>query len=201
MLLAEVAATSAAVAATSARSRKVALLAACLRGAAPDEVPVVVAYLSGELRQRRTGLGYAALRTEARTAPEPSLDVLEVDAEFERLSSLAGKGSQAQRRDGFAALLARATEPEQRLLRGLVSGELRQGALEGVMLEAVAAAAEVPSAAVRRAVTLAGSVAPWRRQCSSGARPALTHSACTWARHCARCSRSRPPTSPTRCRG
>ncbi len=159
MLLAEVASTSAAVAATSARSRKVALLAACLRDAAPEEVPVVVAYLSGELRQRRTGLGYAALRTEAGVAAEPSLGVLEVDAEFERLSALAGKGSQAQRRDGFAALLARATEAEQRLLRGLVSGELRQGALEGVMLEAVAAAAEVPAAAVRRAVTLAGSVA------------------------------------------
>ncbi len=159
MLLATVAATSAEVAATSARSLKVAALAACLKDAADDEVPVVVAYLSGDLRQRRTGLGFAALRTEAGPADAPTLTILEVDAEFERLSSLAGKGSQTARRDAFAALMARATAPEQRLLRGLVSGELRQGALEGVMLEAVAVAAGVPAAAVRRAVTLAGSAA------------------------------------------
>ncbi|HSK55325.1 MAG TPA: ATP-dependent DNA ligase [Jiangellales bacterium] len=160
MLLHQVAETSAAVAATPARSGKVALLAACLSTAAAPEVPVVVAYLSGALRQRRTGVGWASLREMPPPAQTPTLGVLEVDEVFEGLGALSGRGSTAERRARLVALLARATAVEQRLLGGLVSGELRQGALDGVVTEAVAVAAGVPAADLRRAVTVAGSLTP-----------------------------------------
>jgi DNA ligase 1 len=158
VLLDDLARTSAAVAATPGRLAKTALLAQCLRRASPDDVPVVVAYLSGELRQRRTGLGYAALRDPPPAAAEPSLTVLEVDAEFERIAGASGPGSTTARRDRLRAVLTRSTAAEQRLLAGLVSGELRQGALD--LTEAVASAAGVASAEVRRAVTVAGSLRP-----------------------------------------
>ncbi|HEU4543634.1 MAG TPA: ATP-dependent DNA ligase [Jiangellaceae bacterium] len=160
MLLRDVAETSAAVAATSGRLAKVALLGACLRRAEPADVPVVVAYLSGELRQRRTGLGYAALRDLPAPATTPTLTVAEVDAEFAAMSDLSGKGSATIRRDRFGAVMARATPDEQRLLAGLVTGELRQGALDGVLTEAVAQAAEMPGNDLRRAVTVAGALTP-----------------------------------------
>jgi DNA ligase-1 len=160
MLLAELARASAEVAATSSRSAKTRLIATCLKRADAAEVPVAVAYLSGELRQRRTGLGYAALRDQPSPAAEPTLLVTEADAAFEAIAELSGAGSQAQRRRLFASLLERATEPEQKLLAGLVSGELRQGALDGVMLDAVAQATGIPPTDVRRAVMLRGAVAP-----------------------------------------
>jgi ATP-dependent DNA ligase I len=146
------------VAATPGQLAKTRLLAGCLRRALPDEVPIVVVYLSGELRQRRTGLGYAALRDLPPPAAEPSLTVREVDAEFEQIAAESGPGSTTARRDRLRALMTRATPAEQRLLAGLVSGELRQGALD--LTEAVASAAEVPPAEVRRAVTVAGSLRP-----------------------------------------
>ncbi|HEU4490022.1 MAG TPA: hypothetical protein VFR74_04045, partial [Jiangellales bacterium] len=164
MLLHQVAETSLAVAATSARSGKVALLAACLSAAATPEVPVVVAYLSGALRQRRPGVGWASLRDMPPPASTPTLGVLEVDEVFEGLGALSGRGSTAERRARLAALLARATSVEQRLLGGLVSGELRQGALDGVVTEAVAVAAGVRAADLRRAVTVAGSLTPVARE-------------------------------------
>ena len=145
VLLDDLAQTSAAVAQTPGRLAKTRLLADCLRRAGPDDVPIVVAFLSGELRQRRTGLGYAALRDLPAPAAQPSLSVREVDAEFERISAESGTGSTTARRDRLRALMARATSTEQRLLAGLVSGELRQGALDGVLTEAVATAAEVPA--------------------------------------------------------
>ncbi|PZF79999.1 ATP-dependent DNA ligase, partial [Jiangella anatolica] len=160
MLLKDVADTSAAVAGVSGRLAKIDLLAGCLRRAAPDEAAVVASYLAGELRQRRTGLGYASLRDLPPAAGAATLDVLEVDAAFAALAELSGKGSTATRRERFRELLARATPPEQRLLAGLVSGELRQGALDGVLTEAVARASEVPAADVRRAVTVAGALVP-----------------------------------------
>jgi DNA ligase 1 len=160
VLLDRLAATSANITATSSRSAKIRHVAEVLREAAPAEVPIVVAYLAGELRQRRTGLGYAALRDAPGPAPAPSLTVEEVDGTFTELSALTGKGSQAERRELFHSLMARATAQEQRLLTGLISGELRQGALDGVMLEAVAQAANETSAEVRRAVTLAGTLTP-----------------------------------------
>jgi DNA ligase 1 len=158
VLLADLAATSAAVAATSGRSAKVALLAERLRAAAPDEVPVVVAYLSGELPQRRTGVGYAALRDLPRPAASPELTVLDVHAALDRVAGLGGKGSTGERRRLVGELFGAATAPEQRLLGGLLSGELRQGAQAGLVTEAVAVAAGVPVATVRSALTLAGSL-------------------------------------------
>ena len=160
VLLDEVARTSAAVAATPARLAKTRLLADCLSRAEPAQVPIVVAYLSGELRQRRTGLGYAALRTTPAPADVPTLELAEVDAVFAEIAAASGPGSTTARRSRLQALMARATSAEQRLLAGLVSGELRQGALDGVLTEAVAAASEVPAADVRRAVTVAGTLTP-----------------------------------------
>jgi DNA ligase 1 len=160
MLLARLAATSTAVRDTSARSAKIALIAACLADAEPSEIEATVAYLSGDLRQRRTGLGYASLRDRPPPAAEPSVQVGEVDAAFEHIAGLAGPGSQNERRRLLAQLFGRLTEEEQGFVIGLVSGELRQGALEGVMVEAIARAANVPVADVRRAVMLRGAMGP-----------------------------------------
>ena len=156
MLLHAVALTSRDVAATTSRLAKVARLSECLGAAAPDEVAVAVAYLSGELPQGTVGVGWAALRELPAPAPDASLQLLEVHAAVSRLQAISGHGSQAARKAELAALFARATESEQRLLVGLFLGELRQGALEGVMADAVAKAAGVPAAAVRRAAMLAG---------------------------------------------
>jgi len=159
MLLNDIALASRDVAATSSRLAKVARLTECLRDAAPDEVRVAVAYLSGELPQGTVGVGWAALKELPAPAHEPMLEVLEVDAAVSRLQAISGPGSQAARREELAALFARSTEPEQRLLTGLFLGELRQGALEGVMTDAVAKAADLPLTDVRRAAMLAGDLA------------------------------------------
>jgi DNA ligase-1 len=135
-------------------------LAACLRRLEPGEVHPAVAFLSGELRQRQIGVGWASLREVPGPAATPTLTVPEVDAAFERIGRLAGPGSQAERRRLVAELFARATAGEQRFLIGLLSGELRQGALEGVMVEAIARAAGLPAAEVRRALMLRGSLGP-----------------------------------------
>jgi DNA ligase-1 len=160
VLLDDVARTSAAVAATSARLAKTVLLAECLGRAGPDDIPVAVAYLSGELRQRRTGLGYAALRDLPQPAQRATLELTEVDAAFAAIAGLSGPGSTTARRTMLVELMAQATAAEQRLLTGLVSGELRQGALDGVLTEAVAVAGGVPAAEIRRAVTVAGTLTP-----------------------------------------
>jgi DNA ligase-1 len=160
VLLDEVAVTSAAVAASSARLAKVERLAACLRRLEPGEVHPAVAFLSGELRQRQIGVGWAALRDAPDPAAAPTLTVAEVDAAFERIGRLAGPGSQAERRRLVGELFGRATAAEQRFLVGLLSGELRQGALEGVMVEAIAKAAGVAGAEVRRALMLRGALGP-----------------------------------------
>jgi DNA ligase-1 len=160
VLLAEIAAASADVAATPARLGKVARLADVLRRARPEELPVAVAYLSGELPQGRIGVGWALLRDRPPPAAEPSLELLEVDAALRRIGEASGAGSQATRKGELAALLARATEPEQRFLTGLLLGELRQGALAGVMVDAVAKATKRPVRDVRRALMLAGELGP-----------------------------------------
>ena len=160
MLLADVVTASREVAATSARSAKITRLADLLRAGGAEHAPVLVPWLAGEPRQRRTGLGWATLRDAPPPAPEPSLTVMEVDAALEAAAGLAGPGSATARRDLVHGLFGRATDEEQQFLRGLLSGELRQGALEGVMLDAVAKAAEVPLTAVRRAAMLCGAAAP-----------------------------------------
>ncbi|MEU5877692.1 ATP-dependent DNA ligase [Spirillospora sp. NPDC047279] len=160
MLLADIARTSDAVTATSGRKTKVSLLAECLRTAEPGEAAVVVAYLSGDLPQRQIGVGYAALRDIPGPATGPSLTVLEVDAAFTEIGEVSGKGSVARRRTLLGGLLGRATHAEQDFLIRFLAGELRQGALDGVMAEAIAAAAEVPATEVRRAVMLRGALGP-----------------------------------------
>ncbi|WP_436970906.1 ATP-dependent DNA ligase [Micromonospora coxensis] len=152
----DLAATSAAVGATSGRRAKVELLAAALRSLDPAEVPAGSGYLAGELRQRQTGVGWASLRDLPPPAAEPSLTVGEVDAAIDRIAAVRGPGSQARRRELLGALFTAATADEQRLLVGLFSGELRQGAQAGLLADAIARAAEVPVAAVRRALLLAG---------------------------------------------
>jgi ATP-dependent DNA ligase I len=156
MLLADVVAVSAAVAATRSRTAKVQAVAGALRGTDPGEAPAVVAFLSGELRQRQIGVGWSSLKDAPEPAQVASLTVAEVDDAFGRIGALAGRGSQAGRRDALRSLFARATPDEQGFLRGLLLGDLRQGALEGVVVTAVAAAADVPVEAVRRAHMLDG---------------------------------------------
>jgi ATP-dependent DNA ligase I len=159
VLLQEVATTSAAVAETAARLAKIERISAVLRRLGPEEVPVAVAYLSGELPQGSIGVGWASLRDLPDSdAQAPTLELLEVDAAFTRLAGIAGAGSQAARRTEIHALFDRATQMERRFLYGLLMGEIRQGALEGVMVEAVARAAALPSSEVRRAAMVAGNL-------------------------------------------
>lgn len=163
MLLTDLVATHDIVRATRSRTAKVAALADLLVRAAEgdaEEVEVVTTYLAGVLRQRRTGLGWRGLSALPDPAPTPSLDVLEVDAAFEEMATLSGPGSQGRRVDLAARLFGRATAAEQAYLRGLVTGDLRQGALDALVVEALAAATGTPVAAVRRAVMLAGATAP-----------------------------------------
>ena len=152
----DIAATSAAVTATSGRKAKVELLADALRRLDPGEIAAGSAYLAGELRQRQTGVGYASLRDRPPPAAEPTLTVAQVDAAIAEISVVAGAGSQARRRDLLGALFAAATADEQRLLIGLFGGELRQGAQAGLLADAIAKAAEVPLTGVRRALLLSG---------------------------------------------
>ncbi|MGA5467027.1 ATP-dependent DNA ligase [Mycobacterium sp. NPDC050041] len=160
MHLVDVATASADVGATSARLAKTARIADLLARAAEERdarlVAVVVSWLSGELPQRQIGVGWAALRSLPAPAGEPSLTVGGVDATLSEIGAVAGKGSQQRRARLLAALFTAATDVEQTFLRRLLSGELRQGALAGVMADAVAKAASMPAPAVRRAAMLAG---------------------------------------------
>ncbi len=157
MLLQELVTASHAVRATRSRTAKVAALAAALRQAGPDEIATATSYLSGALRQRRTGLGWRPLTSLPPAADTATLTVSEVDRGFEELAAVSGAGSQGRRAALVAEMFGRATAHEQDYLRGLVTGELRQGALDGLMQEAVAVAAGVPAATVRRAAMVAGS--------------------------------------------
>jgi DNA ligase 1 len=152
----DIAATSAAVAATGGRKAKIELLAGALRQLQPDEIAAGSAFLAGELRQRQTGVGYAGLLNRPAPAAEPSLTVAGVDAAIAEIATVAGTGSQARRRELLGALFGAATADEQRLLVGLFGGELRQGAQAGLLAEAIAVAAQVPVTAVRRALLLSG---------------------------------------------
>jgi DNA ligase-1 len=175
MLLDEIARTSAAVADTRARLAKIERLAESLRRLRVDEVPVAVAYLSGELPQGSIGVGWASLRDLPPAVAGPAtLELLEVDAAIGRIQVATGPGSQAARRRELAELFGRATEPERRFLSALMMGELRQGALEGVMVEAVARAGGVPAPEVRRAVMLAGDLGAVATAAMAGGQAALS---------------------------
>ena len=160
-LLAAVVRASAAVAATPSRLAKIRVIAECLRSLEPGEVEIALPFLSGDIRQGRLALGYATLRSAmGGAAVSPSLTLLNVDRAFDALKSVKGKGAAGQREQRLKALFDQATPEEQDFLLRLMVGELRQGALEGVMLEAVAAATGLPAAEVRRAATFAGAMAP-----------------------------------------
>ena len=157
MLFVAVAAASDDVAAASARTAKVARLAALLQQLSPAEAAVAVSWLAGALTQRQIGVGWASLRTEL--PPPAASETLTIDAvetTLSRIGALSGAGSQRERRRLLEGLFASATEREQAFLRRLLSGELRQGALLGVMADAVARGADVPLADVRRAAMLRG---------------------------------------------
>jgi DNA ligase-1 len=156
MLFAELAAAVEDVRALSGRKAKVARLASALQGLDAGEREAGAGFLAGAPRQRVLGVGWASLRELPAPAEAPSLTVAEVDGAFEALSALSGTGSQGARRAALAELLGRATESEQAYLRALIIGDLRQGALAAVVGDAVAAAASVPVAAVRRALMLRG---------------------------------------------
>jgi DNA ligase-1 len=176
--LIDVASASADVGSVSARLVKIGRIAELLKQAAaesdPTLVAVIVAWLSGELPQRQIGVGWAALRSLPGAAAAPSLTVRGVDATFTEIGAVAGKGSQARRSELVNAAFAAATNVEQTFLRRLLGGELRQGALVGVMADAVAKAAELPAADVRRAAMLGGDLPTVAAAALTGGPTALT---------------------------
>jgi DNA ligase 1 len=173
MLLDNVVRTSAAVAASPGRLAKIDHIAALLREVPAAEIPIAVSFLSGDLTQRQIGVGYGALTDlmggyaqaipadaggRVEPAGDPQLTLAETDEAFGQIGLLAGQGSQAERRRLLADLLNRATEAERQFLVRLLAGDLRQGALDGVMTDAIARAAGVAGADVRRAHQLSGSL-------------------------------------------
>lgn len=160
MLFEELALASRAVAATSKRTEKIAALADVLRRAAPNEIEAAVAFATGNALQGRIGVGWATL-SDVRPDPasQPTLTVDDVHNAIDAIAAIGGGGSVARRRDLLRDLLATATEPEQQMIRAILGGELRQGALDGVMAAAVAKAAGVALAEVQRAAMFAGSLA------------------------------------------
>jgi DNA ligase-1 len=179
-LLADLARTSARVAENPGRLAKIRELAELLKRLDPEEIDIAIPYLSGEARQGKLSLGHVLLAAaRGAAAAETSLALRDVDAAFAALKETKGKGSAARREALLRSLFEKATTEEQDFLMRLVIGELRQGALEGVMLEAVAAAAGLPAADVRRAATFAGSVA-------TAARAVLTEGAAGLEHFCVR---------------
>ncbi|MGK5533290.1 ATP-dependent DNA ligase [Streptomyces sp. URMC 129] len=158
MLLADVARTSREVAGTASRTGKVAALAALFRATAPDEAPVVITYLAGRLPQRRLRAGPRTLGGRPVPAAAPRLTVRETDAALTAVAAVSGPGATAERRRLLTGLLAAATAEEQDFLIRLIGGELRQGALDAVAVDGLAAAAGADPDAVRRAVMLGGSL-------------------------------------------
>jgi DNA ligase 1 len=173
VLLDAVVATSRSVASTRSRLEKRRALAALLADASPVDVEILVAYLAGDLRQRRTGIGWALLRSLPPPASQPTLTLLDVDSELQRISVLTGEGSAGLRSDAVQRLFARATAAEQDFLRRLISGGIRQGALDSAMHDALAEATGIPLSSIRRAVMLRGATGPVAAAALSGGAAAL----------------------------
>ncbi|MBA2383216.1 MAG: ATP-dependent DNA ligase [Actinobacteria bacterium] len=156
-LLADVVTASERVADTSSRSLKVALLADLLRTLDPSEVPLAVGFLASLPRQGRVGIGYSTIYgVQHVPATEASLTIDELDRAIAEVQQTTGSGSAARRKQILGELLNRATEQEGDFLKGLFTGELRQGALAGLMVDAIARAAEIPGELARRALMLSG---------------------------------------------
>jgi len=183
VLLRAVVETSRAVAETRSRKAKVEALAAVLRACGPDEISIVVNFLTGEPRQGRIGIGWASL-SAARDAgisssqqPEEAgtgLTVIEVDRALDRIARTTGAGSVAARQAELGALFARSSAEEADFVVRLLTGELRQGALAGLMSDAIALAAQVPVSAVRRAAMLGGDLADTAQRALTCGEAALT---------------------------
>jgi DNA ligase-1 len=156
-LLADVVEASRAVTETSLRSRKVAILGDLMRGLEPSEVPLAVGFLAGMPRQGRVGVGYSTIYGIDRApAAEPSLTITDLDRAIAEVQKTLGTGSAAKRKQILGDLLGRATEQEADFVRRLLTGELRQGALAGVMIDAIAKAARASAEIARRALMLSG---------------------------------------------
>ena len=157
MLLADIVATSNAVMATRSRLKKTAALAECLRRLDGDEIAVGTSYLAGAIRQERLEVGWRTVRNlDVPAAEEPQLSVLDVHDALQRVADARGSGSRAAKNDILTDLFGRATDDEHRFLIGLILGELRQGALEGSVVQGIAEAWDVPVATVQRAWMLSG---------------------------------------------
>jgi ATP-dependent DNA ligase I len=172
VLLADVVSVSRTLAQTRSRSAKVQLVAEALRSASED-VRIVASYLAGVIPQRRVGVGWRGLSGLPQASEVPSLTVAQVDSTFDRLAAASGTGSAGVRLALVTSLFQAATPPEQDFLRALITGALRQGALDGVMLSAIAKAFAVPEEAVRRAAMLSGHTATVAGAAWSGGLPAL----------------------------
>ena len=176
MRLAELVETSGRVAATASRLEKVALLATMLQRLAPDEIPIAVGFLVGEPRQGRLGIGWAAVR-DTPADPDASRsdpELVEVDRVFGRIKTATGKGAAAERRRLLQELTAGLGDPDRRFLQAIALGEVRQGAVEGVMLDAVARAAGLPLESVRRATMLAGDLGAVAQAAIAGGQAGLS---------------------------
>jgi DNA ligase 1 len=165
MLLHQVVETSTAVAEASGRLAKIGLLADLLRRLAADEIEIAIGMLSGEPRQGRIGIGSATLwaARDSRASETAGLSLTDVDQAFTDIASIKGAGASSTRQARLIDLLRRATRGEQDFIVRLLTGELRQGALEAVLVDAVAKATAVSAPSVRRAVMMAGTLAPVAR--------------------------------------
>ena len=179
VLLGSVVATSEAVAATRSRKAKIEAIASLLRECEADEVGIVVCYLTGEPRQGRIGVGWATLADARRDAGDPAavraqtVSVADLDGALDVIASTTGSGSAGARRRLLTELFARTTSAEADFVFRLLTGELRQGALAGIMTDAIAIAARVPAVDVRRAAMLGGDLAETARRALGGGAPAL----------------------------
>lgn len=165
MLFAQLVETSRAIGSTTKRLQKTDLLATLLKQLQPDEIETAVAFLSGATRQGRVGIGYAAIR-DARTkaAENPTLQIMDVDRTLDQIAGVQGSGADRNRRELLNRLFTQSVEIEQNFLTGLLMGEIRQGALEGIMLDALAKASNISADRIRRAAMMGGGVAAIARK-------------------------------------
>jgi DNA ligase-1 len=173
MLLNDLVEVSTAVASTRSRTGKRDLIAALLMRLSPDEVEIATAYLAGLLRQRRTGVGWRSLTDLPPPASTPTVGLTEVDATLESLEKIAGAGSANKRRDLVDGLFTRLTAAEQDYLRALITGSIRQGAQDAIVLEAIAAATGLSIAVVRRAAMFSAPTGPVALAALTGGEEAL----------------------------
>src|SRR5688500_7991936 len=163
------------VASTRSRRAKIATIAELLRALPSDDLAATISFLTGEPRQGKIGVGWATIQDiDVAPNPTPSLSVRDIDDELTLLQSTTGGQSGAARRTTLRALFARATEAEHDFLRRLLTGELRQGALDGIMAEAIAVAYEVSPDSVRRAAMLTGELGRAATLALAGGEPALS---------------------------